>query len=68
MLEPLPTVKELIEMSGLKQKELCQRTGIDAKLMSEYSRGIWEPRWYNYSLIYDVVRKELSDGKKQTET
>lgn len=64
MLEHLPTVKELIEMSGLKQKELCQKTGIDAKMMSEYSRGIWEPRFHNYSLIYDAVRKELTDGKK----
>ncbi len=59
MLEPLPTVKELIEMSGLKQKEICERTGISAKMMSEYKRGIWEPRFYVYQKIYDAVREEL---------
>lgn len=68
MLEHLPTVHELIDMSGLKQADICRRTGISAKVMSEYYLGVWNPRFENYSLIYDAVRKELTDGKKQTET
>lgn len=59
MLEPLPTVQELIAMSGLTQVEICRRTGISVKLMSEYKRGIYEPRFYNYQLIYNTVRQEL---------
>ena len=68
MLEPLKTVKELIDMSGLTRSEISRRTGISDKSLCEYYHGKWEPRWCNYSLIYDVVRKELTDGKKQTET
>ncbi len=68
MLEPLPTVKELIEMSGLTRSEISRRTGIDTKVLCEYYHGKWEPRFSNYALIYETVRKELSNGKKQTET
>lgn len=68
MLEPLKTVRELIDLSGLTRSEISRRTGIDVKVLCEYYHGKWEPRWHNYSLIYDVVRKELSDGKKQAET
>lgn len=68
MLEPLKTVKELIDLSGLTRSEISRRTGIAVKNLCEYYHGKWEPRWHNYSLIYDVVRKELSGGKKQAET
>jgi predicted transcriptional regulator len=54
-------------MSGLTRSEISRRTGISDKSLCEYYHGKWEPRWHNYSLIYDAVRKELTDGKKQTE-
>lgn len=68
MLEPLKTVKELIDLSGLTRSEISRRTGIAVKNLCEYYHGKWDPRFHNYSLIYDAVRKELTDGKKQTET
>ncbi len=59
MLEPLKTIRELIEMSGLTQIELCRRTDIDVHSMNDYYHDRRLPRLDKYMKIYDEVRKEL---------
>lgn len=66
MLEPLKTIRELVDMSGLTQSEICRRTGIDVHSMSYYYHDMRQPHLGKYILIHETVRKELElkTGKK----
>ena len=46
-------IRELMDMYGLSQTELCNRTGIQKSALSNYLSGTREPRQDQLSLIAD---------------
>jgi len=46
-------IRELMQYYGIKQTELCKRTGIQKSALSNYLNGNREPRQDQISLIVD---------------
>jgi len=53
-------LKRAMELNGVKQVELCEKTGIHKSTMSQYLKGVFEPKRDRIAKIADVLGVEES--------
>lgn len=71
MIDVSKSIKQLVQESGLSQKEMCERTGISAPTMSRLINSTKSPSVLMYAAIFNETEKEIiknarrkSPGKK----
>lgn len=67
MIDVSKSIKQLVQESGLSQKEMCERTGISAPTMSRLINSTKSPSVLMYAAIYNETEKEIiKNGKKKS--
>ena len=65
MIDVSKSIKQLVQESGLSQKEMCERTGISAPTMSRLMTGK-NPSVAMYAKVYNEYEKEIIKNDKKT--
>jgi len=67
MIDVSKSIKQLVQESGLSQKEMCERTGISAPTMSRLINSTKSPNVLMYAAIFNETEKEIvKNGKKKS--
>lgn len=67
MIDVSKSIKQLVQESGLSQKEMCERTGISAPTMSRLINSTKSPSVLMYAAIFNETEKEIrKNGKKKS--
>ena len=67
MIDVSKSIKQLVQDSGLSQKEMCERTGISAPTMSRLINSTKSPSVLMYAAIFNETEKEIiKNGKKKS--
>jgi len=66
MIDVSKSIKQLVQESGLSQKEMCERTGISAPTMSRLINSTKSPNVLMYAAIFNETEKEIIKNGKKT--
>ena len=66
MIDVSKSIKQLVQESGLSQKEMCERTGISASTMSRLINSTKSPSVLMYAAIFNETEKEIRKNGKKT--
>lgn len=64
-----PLIAQLIETrkrAGLSQKTVARRAGYDQCTISQWERGLWEPRLCNFVNLANTLGFEVALVKKES--